>query len=63
MDHFHVKGGGGGGEGGISRDTCSIGNHLLEESKKKKKTVTRLSLLQAFPAGSGEGGGGVEDSG
>lgn len=31
-------------EGQISRDTCSIGNHLLEESKNSHKAVSASGI-------------------
>lgn len=44
MNHFLVKKGGKVEEGQISRDTCSIGNHLLEESKNSHKAVSASGI-------------------
>lgn len=44
------------GRGQISRDTCSTGNHLLEESKSHK-TVS-ASGISCWIQKAGEGGGG-----
>lgn len=45
------------GRGQIGRDTCSIGNHLLEESKNSHKTVS-ASGISCWIQREGGGGGG-----
>lgn len=42
----------------ISRDTCSIGNHLLEESKQSQDCVCFRHFLLDLERGRGESGGG-----
>ena len=46
------------GRGQISRDTCSAGNHLLEESKSHKTVCFRHFLLDPKRGGGGRRGGG-----